>query len=380
MAVELDGTEHQSHARLVLGKSLTSLEDSEGKGRSTLSHAYLFQGPPGAGKREAAKAFAAEILALGQTDSGEIRRRALAGVHPDLAWIEPRGAHGILVSDIREHLIAAVWRRPFEAARSVYVVEQAELMNREAANALLKTLEEPPPYAHIVLISNVPGRLPETVRSRCQPVRFGPLPWELVAEGLVVDGVPQDQAEACARISAGDANLARRLASESGDLVRGAGKQLADCVNEVEGRFERPWLDMLRLADEAGSQAENEAKNDIDEVLELYPKGRDRQRIKRELEQTASRQKKRQMTTVLDLQLKLAQYLFRDLVALDRGATGLILNVDIKEWLSEHARSDTASYIGAIEACEDTRRHLRQNVAAELALEALFYRVEEALS
>ncbi len=380
MPVELNGTEHQPHARLVLGKSLTSLADSKGEGRSTLSHAYLFQGPPGAGKREAARAFAAEILTLGRADSDEIKRRSLAGVHPDLAWIEPRGAHGILVSDIRDRLIAAIWRRPFEAARSVYVVEQAELMNRESANALLKTLEEPPPYAHIVLISNVPGRLPETVRSRCQSVRFGSLPWRLVAEKLVADGVSQARAEACARISAGDASLARELAAESGDQVRDAGKKLVSCLDDVEGKFERPWLDMLSLADQAGSQAESEAKSNIDAVLELYPKGRERQRVKRELEQTASRQKKRQMTTVLDLQLKLSQYLLRDLVALEKGATGLILNVDMKEWLSAHAKSDTASYLDAIEACEETRRHLRQNVVAEMALEALFYRVEAALS
>ncbi len=378
MPVELGVPEHQPHARMVLGNSIASLSGGD-KDRAALSHAYLFEGPPGVGKRDAARSFAAEILAAGQNDSDGIKRRAFNGNHPDLTWIVPRGAHGILVADVREQVVAAVWRRPFEAARSVYVIEQADLMNQEAANALLKTLEEPPPYAHLILTSDMPERLSETIRSRCQFVHFAPLSAELISQELAGDGVLPDRARACARISAGNAKLARSLAGEGGEVIRDLVKQLVVWV-DGDDQSQRPWLNMLKLAEEAGSKAEESAKDEIDEVLEFYPKGRDRQRVKREFEQAAKRRYRRELTATLDLQLKLAQYMFRDLVALDKGASEQVLNVDLQEWLDKRTGGGTAGYLKAVEICEDTRKYLRQNVTAELALESLFYRVGSAVN
>src|SRR5436190_19330741 len=109
-------------------------------------HAYLFTGPPGSGKRRAARAFAAELLAEGAADPDDARRRALAdpSPHPDLVWLVPTGTQH-LVEDLRQRVITASAYRPFEAARRAFVVEQAEAMADESQNALLRTLEEPPP-------------------------------------------------------------------------------------------------------------------------------------------------------------------------------------------------------------------------------------------
>jgi DNA polymerase-3 subunit delta' len=128
------------------------------------AHAYLFHGPRGGGKRRAALAFAAELLG----DSERVAR----GVHPDLYVLEPLGDQ-IRIDPIRD-LRHDLHMRPFEADRRVYLVLRAHLLNEDAADALLKDLEEPPPYAVIVLVADELGLLPETIRSRCQPVPLPP--------------------------------------------------------------------------------------------------------------------------------------------------------------------------------------------------------------
>src|SRR3954447_11788096 len=159
----LPGLERHPHARAVLRLDAPS-------------HAYLFHGPAGAGKRDVARAFAAELLAEGAADPDNARARALRGTHPDLTWVAPSGAADMLVSDIDEPVVAAAARTPFESARRVFVIERADTMNDEAANRMLKTLEEPPAFAHLVLLTDRPGNVLPTIASRCQHVRFDALP------------------------------------------------------------------------------------------------------------------------------------------------------------------------------------------------------------
>jgi DNA polymerase-3 subunit delta' len=97
-----------------------------------LSHAYLFHGPPGSGKRRAARAFAAALIAAGADDPEDTRRRVLSGVHPDITWVEPRGAHEILVDDVRTQIVRQVALRPFESRRRVFVIVDADRMNDES--------------------------------------------------------------------------------------------------------------------------------------------------------------------------------------------------------------------------------------------------------
>ena len=171
--------EHQPRARIALNAALAG----------TPSHAYLFRGPKGAGKRAAARAFAAEILALApRRIPTDIRRRALLdpSPHPDLVWLAPRGAQH-LVEEVRERVIRAAAYRPFEGGKRVFVVEAAEALRDESQNALLKTLEEPPEFVHLILLSSEPEALLETIASRCQPVDFAPLSAETLEE-LLADG------------------------------------------------------------------------------------------------------------------------------------------------------------------------------------------------
>src|ERR671923_3086545 len=143
------------------------------------AHAYLFHGPRGVGKRRAALAFAGELLG----DPERVQRRT----HPDLYVLEPLGDQ-IRIDPIRE-LRRDLHMRPFEAERRVYLVFAAQLMNEDAADALLKDLEEPPPYAVIVLVADDLGPLTPTVRSRCQHVSFRRLSQRAIKAYLSSRGV-----------------------------------------------------------------------------------------------------------------------------------------------------------------------------------------------
>src|SRR5215211_4202546 len=211
MSVVLAGTEDHPQARMVLGSALASGQPS---------HAYLFHGPAGTGKRTVARAFAAELLAEGAEDPEEVRLRVSHGSHPDLTWVRPSGAHVMRVEDVDGPVVSAATRTPFESRRRVFVLERVDTMNDEVANRLLKTLEEPAAFVHLILLTDALGRVLETVISRCQLVRFEPLPAATIASHLEAEGVPAERAVACARLSLGNAARARYLASPDGEQLR----------------------------------------------------------------------------------------------------------------------------------------------------------------
>src|SRR5581483_11971510 len=147
--------------------------------------------------------------------------------HPDLTWVSPSGAHEILVSDIAEPVIAAASRTPFEAPRRVFVIESVDELGDEAANRMLKTLEEPPDYVHLILLTDRLAEVLPTIRSRCQLVRFDAPPLREVVRMLVTAGVEEPVAAAAARLSLGDASEARELCSTQGAALRAAGAAFA---------------------------------------------------------------------------------------------------------------------------------------------------------
>ena len=365
----LAGTEDHAQARVVLGAALLGAP----------SHAYLFHGPAGTGKATAARAFAAELLADGDPDPDDVRRRVMTGAHPDLTWVRPTGAHVMRTHDVDEPVIAAAARTPFEARRRVFVLERVETMNDEVANRMLKTLEEPPAFVHLILLSESLGRVLPTVASRCQLVRFDPLPAERIATALERDGIPAERAVACGRLALGSAARARFLASEEGESLRAEADALvaAALAGEArQGRAREPWRALLERAETRRSQAEDEAERDRARRLELEPKGRERRALERELEEAARRDGRRARTEVLDLGLTLAALGFRDLVCLAEGADEAVLAGDRSPELATAARSrDPRRLREAAERCEETRMSLELNVTEELALSALSFRL-----
>ena len=135
------------------------------------------------------------------------------------------GAAEMLVGDIEEPVVAAAARTPFESARRVFVIEGAETMNDQAANRLLKTLEEPPAFVHLVLLTDRLQDVLPTIVSRCQRVRFDPPSPEEI-EASLPESVEPERARACARLALGDGALARRLSEPEGAVLREAARGL----------------------------------------------------------------------------------------------------------------------------------------------------------
>jgi DNA polymerase-3 subunit delta' len=365
----LPGIEAHVHARAVLGPALPP--------HGSASHAYLFHGPTGVGKRTIARAFAAALLADGARDAAAVAERVRRDAHPDLTWVRPSGAAEMLVADIDGPVVAAAARTPFESARRVFVIEAVDRMNEQAANRLLKTLEEPPSFVHLLLLTERREDVLATIASRCLPVRFDPLAPARIAE--LLSDVEGERALACARLAEGDAGLAGRLASEEGRALR-AGAEAFARWTLTGAADERPWSGLLEMARAAAASAGKAAERRLAEELELVP-SRERRRYEREALEARRRVERRVRTQTLDLALRLVELWLRDVLCLCEGARELLLAVDRAAELAQDARErDGGAVREAIALVSDARLSLALNVSEELALEALAYRLARMLS
>jgi DNA polymerase-3 subunit delta' len=361
-----EATRHQPRARATLAAALASP-----------GHAYIFRGPRGSGKAAAARAFAAELLADAAPDAADVRRRVLIdpSPHPDLVWLRPPGAQH-LVEDVRESVIRASSLSPAEGRRRVFVIEEAEDLRDESQNALLKTLEEPAPFAHLILVCSEPEQLSETILSRCAPVEFGPLTPDAVLESLGAG----EEAAAAARLSGGDVELARLLLGERGAALRVAAEAAARSARSAEPAAE-PWRALLALASEAGEQAGAAEERRLLEEAEASARRGRKEKLTREAIEQVRRTERRARTRALDLALALCCAWYRDLAAVAAGADDVVLNADRLAQLREDAEGlDPARARAAVEWVLDTRRRMLVNVSEELALEALWLRLRAVLA
>jgi DNA polymerase-3 subunit delta' len=349
------------HAAAVLGAALD--------GRP--AHAYLLHGPAGTGKRAAARDFAAALLAR---DSESARTRVLHGTHPDLTWVAPSGAHEMLRRDVQQSVVSAASHTPFESTHRVFVLERADTMNDEAANALLKTLEEPPPYVVLLLLTDNPSQVLPTISSRCQPVRFDPLPAAELAHKLQSRGIDPETATACARLSLGDGERALTLALSP--ELRARTEAFARAPVHGRAHAEQAWRPLLDQARGAGAAAKQEVEAALAEELQYLPRKEHRKR-ETEFTDRARRAERRASTGALEHSLQLIGLWYRDLACISAGAEELVHHSDRLDQLREDAaKRDGAAWRAAVAMVDDTRAALALNVSEELALEALAYRLE----
>jgi len=323
------------------------------------AHAYLLHGPAGVGKRLTALAFAGALL-------GD-ERRVTARTHPDLYVLEPLGEM-IRIDDVRA-LRHDLHMRPFEADRRVYLVLDADRMNEDAADALLKDLEEPPPYAVIVLVAAELGPLPPTILSRCQLVPFRRLSERAVREWIAERASDRGEEEivALARAASGRLDRARRLLDPAAAGRREALIEIARAVY-LDPDFEPAdaAATILATADERAEEAREREREAIDGLG--LPEREADQRIRR-----AGRGAERDelLAAVEGLEAW-----YRDLVVVAAVAERAAMHADRLDEL----RADVALGIadGAPRAAESVRelwRGLEEfNLNPSLALESLFVR------
>jgi len=208
-----------------------------------MGHAYLFTGDVGCGALELAHSFAQIILCQKLVDgwacgSCPSCRKFLTVSHPDFLLIQA-GERYIKIDEIRE-LKRESALNPFEGGRRVILLEEAERMNLEAANAFLKLLEEPPPSTVVLLTTAKPNLLLTTVLSRLLRINLRRPPNSVIAQQLVFEGMEQESADKAARLARGSVETARKLASaEAGDSAGvggdGGGAQLLSSLGTIEG-------------------------------------------------------------------------------------------------------------------------------------------------
>jgi len=366
----LPGIEEHPHARALLIPALPP---------GDASHAYLFHGPAGAGKRAVARAFASALLVDGAADPVEAAARVERGSHPDLTWVTPSGAAEMLVSDIDEPVVAAAARTPFESRRRVFVIERAETMHDATANRLLKTLEEPAEFVHLILLTSRPGEVLPTVTSRCQLVRFEAPSVARLQARLEASGVAGAQAAACARLALGDGERALALALADGPALRAAAEAFAAAA--LRGEFdEQPWAALLELAKGAGERTAAALEQAHAGELEFIARS-ERARHEREHAERVKRAQRRSSAGTLDLALALVELWYRDAGMILEGARELVHATDRLEALEATAAGRSPRTLHrALELVVDTRERLALNVTEELALEALAYRVAGLLA
>ena len=187
-----------------------------------LAHAYLFHGPDGVGKQTLATRFAMTLLCNELTSEGDACgkcdscRRFLKDEHPNFTLLEPEGTMGYKIDQLREFIRNTNFMISYRGNRRVYLIPDAERMNPESANALLKTLEEPSDGVIMILVSSNILQLLPTIISRCQSVKFSRLSRELTQDTLVKKfNITPDIAKLAADLSDGSIGLAKMLSEES---------------------------------------------------------------------------------------------------------------------------------------------------------------------
>jgi len=265
----------------------------------------------------------------------------------------------------------------------VFVIERAEALGPEAANRLLKTLEEPASFVHLILTSDRPAEVLETVRSRCQSVRFDGPPLDELAAQLRAQGTPTASAQACARLGLGDASRARELASAEGLELRAKALLLVRGALAGEVARSAPWEGVIAAVRSRGEQLRTALEERAAAELALTA-SRERKRVEADWAERVRRGRRRVETRALELALDVIEAWLLDLIALSLGADELVRSCDmLAELRADRARGrggEPAALRRALELAEDTRTRLRRNVSEDLALEALAYRLEDALA
>ncbi|MFE2352574.1 DNA polymerase III subunit delta' [Streptomyces parvulus] len=354
---------------------------------SSMTHAWLFTGPPGAGVTRTARAFAAALQcvspdrALGGVPGCGFCdgcHTALLGTHADVSTVTAVGAE-ILVKDMRD-TVRKSFTSPANGRWQIILVEDAERLNEKSANAVLKAVEEPAPRTVWMLCApSIEDVLP-TIRSRCRHLNLRTPSVDAVADMLVRrEGIEPPVAAAAARATQGHVDRARRLATDPAARDRRAAVlKLPLRVEDVGGALRAAQELVDAAAEDAKQLAEDMDGKEAEELKAALgaaqggrlPRGT--AGVMKELEDKQKRRRTRTQRDSLDLALTDLTTFYRDVLALQLGSRVAIANADAQDALDRlaHGSSPEATLrrIEAIAACGEA---LDRNVPPLLAVEAM---------
>lgn len=302
-----------------------------------VSHAYIIQGDYDSGKKLMASVFA-KALQCEQKGTEPCNHctsclQADTGNQPDIIYVSHEKPNSIGIHDVREQINGSIGIKPYSSDYKIYIVDEAEKMTAEAQNALLKTIEEPPAYAVIFLLTTNLGKLLPTILSRCVVLNIQPVKDELIKRHLLSLGVEERQAEFCTAFSMGNVGKAIRVAtSEEFNEIKN------DCVHMLKYAKDMQVYELIQAVKE----------------LTKY---------------------KLQIYDYLDFMLMW----YRDVLLLK--ATGNANSLIYQEQYSSiRDRGNQSSYEGIqkiIEEIEKAKVRLRANVNFELTIELLWLTIKE---
>lgn len=360
--------------------ALTALQRASADERPT--HAWLFTGPPGAGRETAALAFAAALLCereLGQRGCGACRscQTVLSGSHADFVHFRTEKTQ-ITIDEARDFVVRAQ-DRPAVGRWRVMLIEDADRMPERTSNVLLKAIEEPPPHTIWLLTAPSPADVLVTIRSRCRPVNLRVPTTDAVTAALVSGGHAPEAAELAARMSQGNLEVARRLAEdEDARKRRSSVVRLPISLPTVAAAMEA--ADELISIAEAEAEADASARNDTERAALLMSLGyEDGERLSpthrsqlRQLEEDQKRRAKRIQTDTLDRFLADIQTVLRDVLTLQLRTDSELINAHLGQGLYDYAAAESAERtLAHLDAVAATRRRLKSNASPRLAFEAM---------
>ncbi|OZV12603.1 DNA polymerase III subunit delta' [Tissierella sp. P1] len=295
----------------------------------SISHCYLFKGEKGLGKRNLALAFSKTLLCReGQAEPCNKCSSCIkfdSENHPDFKILSPE--KGIIKKSEIEKLINSMATSPFESKRKVFIIDDCDMMRLESQNALLKTLEEPPEYINIILVTSSSSKLLPTILSRCQIVKFYPLDISKIIDLLMRDyGIDENRAKFIAGITKGSVEKSIELAESNSFFDK-----REEIIKIIDGLLKGDKTKALTSMDFF-----NENKENIEEILDII------------------------------------LYWFRDLLIYKEiGNTGLLINKDKIEILSKESFIDLNRINDIIYKVEDTKINIKRNVNFSLSIETM---------
>ncbi len=301
----------------------------------TLSHSYLFEGEDGLGKKKIAYIFAKTLLCKEEGEEPCNKCTSCikfdGGNHPDLLVVEPD--KGLIKKGEIEELIKSVATAPFESKRKVFIIDDSHRMSLEAKNALLKTLEEPPEYINIILISSSINNLLATILSRMQSIKFYPVELKKISDLLVNShGKSREEADFIAEFTKGSVGKSIELAT-SDDFFQKRGEIISLIDNLIRGDGTKAISSMNFF---------NDNKEDIDQILDIF------------------------------------LYWFRDLLIYkELGESKLLINKDKIDYLGKQSFIDITRINDIIEKIQQTKDDISRNVNYQLSIETMLLYIQE---